>query len=75
MFVDRFRAWMRRISVRITVYYLPRSFWRCFITLTMSSLFHDRLTEEISLVVGQKMSQAGTLLDSAMSETRAMYFA
>lgn len=74
--MDRFRAWMRRISVRITVYYLLAFVLALLlITLTMSSLFHDRLTEEISLVVGQKMSQAGTLLDSAMSETRAMYFA
>ncbi|MEF9973487.1 MAG: sensor histidine kinase [Clostridia bacterium] len=74
-FPARVKAWQHHISVKITLYFLLAFLAALLLViLTMSSLFRDRLSEEVSLVVGQKMSLAATRLDNQLGEIRSLYF-
>ncbi len=73
--MPRLRASFRRIHAKITAYYLLAfSVVLIVIVLTMNALYRDRLSEEVSLVVGQRLSLAGSKLDAAMAEIRQLHF-
>ena len=69
------KQFFRHISVRITAYFLLTFVAALAVVLvTMTMLYRDRLTEEISLVSTQKMSFAGTRLGYQLAEIRALHF-
>ena len=71
----RLRSWMHSISVKITVYYLLAfTAVLFFVVLVMGSLFQDRMAEDVSTVVEQKMSMAGVMLERSMDEVRSLYY-
>lgn len=69
------RTLFRRINVKITAYFaLAFVVMLAVILLMVNSLYRDRLSEEVSLVAGQKLSLAASRLDRAMSDIRALHF-
>ncbi len=73
--MKRVSHFFRHISVRITAYFLMAFVAALAIILvTMGLMYRDRLTEEINLVSGQKMSLAGTRLGYELAEIRSLHF-
>lgn len=66
---------IRKISVRLSLMFLEISFvmFCCFFAIT-SSLFSDKLTEEMNMVASQQLNFAGSMLDATLEEVRNLEF-